>query len=367
MDPKNDSEFASRSATDYWQSVDLYIGGTEHAVGHLLYSRMWTKALFDLGFIGFDEPFKKLVNQGMIQGSSRFVYRISGTNQFVSYSLKKQFTVDELHVDVNIVDGNELNIEAFKKWKNGEFANAEFILEEGKYICGAAVEKMSKSKYNVVNPDDIVAQYGADTFRMYEMFLGPIDVSKPWDTKGIEGVHRFLKKLWRLYFDEQNGWKVTTEKATEAELKTLHKTIKKIAEDIEKFSFNTAVSQFMICVNELSSLGCSKQEILEPLVRCITPFAPHLAEELWHQFKNEGSVVNASFPDFEEKYVTESSKKYPVAINGKTRLEMDFPLDAEQNFVEQQVLANTQVQNYLEGKQPKKIIFVKGRMINIVV
>lgn len=418
MDPHNDAEFASQKATDYWREVDLYIGGTEHAVGHLLYSRMWTKALHDLGHIGFDEPFKKLVNQGMIQGSSRFVYGLSYDlytpqlsekerngfiaknkplfflsnsvndnlqDQTLQASIKKEVvkTLDSLfestgfelsnissypiHVDVNIVDGYELNIEEFKKWKNGEYANAEFILENGKYICGAAVEKMSKSKYNVVNPDDIVAQYGADTFRMYEMFLGPIDVSKPWDTKGIEGVHRFLKKMWRLYFDEQKGWVVTDEKATDAELKVLHKTIKKIAEDIEKFSFNTSVSQFMICVNELATMNCHKREILEPLALCITPFAPHLAEELWHQFGHNESIVNAAFPAFEEKYVTESSKNYPVAINGKTRLEMDFPLDAEQSFVEQQVLANENVQKYLEGKTPKKIIFVKGRMINIVV
>ena len=406
MDPNNDAEFASRNATDYWREVDLYIGGTEHAVGHLLYSRMWTKALYDLGFIGFDEPFKKLVNQGMIQGSSRFIYRLDvvgdlergagGFSCFVSFGLINNYrdykneqilsvepfstmrsklggkltkidtlNISPIHVDVSLVDGFELNQDEFKKWKNGEYANAEFILEDGKYICGSAIEKMSKSKYNVVNPDDIVAQYGADTFRMYEMFLGPIDVSKPWDTKGIEGVHRFLKKLWRLYFDEQKGWIVTDEKATEAELKTLHKTIKKIADDIEKFSFNTSVSQFMICVNELGA--CHKKEILEPLALCIAPFAPHLAEHLWHQFGNDVSVVSADFPAFEEKYVTESSKNYPVAINGKTRLEMDFLLDAEQSFVEQQVLANENVQKYLEGKQPKKIIFVKGRMINIVV
>ncbi|HTN46105.1 MAG TPA: class I tRNA ligase family protein [Flavipsychrobacter sp.] len=433
MDPDNDAEFASRNATDYWREVDLYIGGTEHAVGHLLYSRMWTKALYDLGFIGFDEPFKKLVNQGMIQGSSRFVYELIGglhvdtnawdessepvspskkmgitgnvrhpnffvssgiyeriekgtmseaeigaLNEFINSQLIKfnkpglTFRISVEHiiphrVDVNIVDGYDLNIEKFKKWKNGEYANAEFILEDGKYICGSAVEKMSKSKYNVVNPDDIVAQYGADTFRMYEMFLGPIDVSKPWDTKGIEGVHRFLKKLWRLYFDEQKGWIVTEEKATETELKALHKTIRKIADDIEKFSFNTSVSQFMICVNELAGLNCHKREILEPLALCINPFAPHLAEELWHQLGYEDSVVNAAFPAYEEKYVTESSKNYPVAINGKPRLEMNFPLDAEQQFIEEQVLGNEHVQKYLEGKQPKKIIFVKGKMINIVV
>ena len=276
---------------------------------------------------------------------------------FFTNTLKKRVAVD-------LVDGLELDIDRFKVARV-EFENAFFVGEKEKFLCDAETEKMSKSKYNVVNPDDIVAQYGADTFRMYEMFLGPIDVSKPWDTKGIEGVHRFLKKLWRLYFDEQKGWIVTDEKATEAELKTLHKTIKKIADDIEKFSFNTSVSQFMICVNELGA--CHKKEILEPLALCIAPFAPHLAEHLWHQFGNENSVVSADFPAFDEKYLTESSKNYPVAINGKTRLEMNFPLDVEQSFVEQQVLANENVQKYLEGKQPKKIIFVKGRMINIVV
>ena len=366
-DPHNDKEFASRKATDYWREVDLYIGGTEHAVGHLLYSRMWTKALYDLGFISFDEPFKKLVNQGMIQGSSRFVYRLRGTNQFVSYGLKDKMATDELHVDVSLVDGVELHLEAFKNWRP-EFADAEFILEEdGKYICGTAIEKMSKSKYNVVNPDDIVAQYGADTFRMYEMFLGPIDVSKPWDTKGIEGVHRFLKKLWRLYFDEQKGWIVTHDAATEAELRIIHKTIKKIGEDIERFTLNTSVSQFMICVNELSAINCHKRSILEPLAIIIAPFAPHLAEELWHQFGNKGSVMDARFPDYEERFVKENTKKYPVAVNGKTRIEMEFAVDAEQAIVEKEVLADPTIIKWLEGKAPKKVIYVKGRMINVVV
>lgn len=367
MDPGNDQEFASRKATDYWREVDLYIGGTEHAVGHLLYSRMWTKVLFDLGYISFDEPFKKLVNQGMIQGSSRFVYRLRGTNQFVSYGLKDKMATDELHVDVNIVDGVELNLDAFRKWRP-EFADADFILEDdGKYICGTAIEKMSKSKYNVVNPDDIVAQYGADTFRMYEMFLGPIDVSKPWDTKGIEGVHRFLKKLWRLYFDEQKGWIVTDEATTEAELRIIHKTIKKIGEDIERFTLNTSVSQFMICVNELTALNCHKLTVLEPLVITIAPFAPHLAEELWHRLGHETSVTNAVFPLYEERYVTENTKNYPVAVNGKTRIEMEFALDASQDTVEKAVLADPVIVKWLEGKVPKKVIYVKGRMINVVV
>ncbi len=366
MDPHNDETFADRKATDYWREVDIYIGGTEHAVGHLLYSRMWTKALHDLGHISFDEPFKKLINQGMIQGSSRFVYRINGTNTFVSSGLRKQHKVDELHVDVKYVDGTELNTEAFKQWRP-EYADAEFILEDGKYICGAETEKMSKSKYNVVNPDDIVAQYGADTFRMYEMFLGPIDVSKPWDTKGIEGVHRFLKKMWRLYNDEQQGWIVTDDAATDAELKVLHKTIKKISDDIEKFSFNTSVSQFMICVNELTSMNCHKRAILEPLAVLIAPFAPHFAEELWHAFGNEGSVVDAAWPQWEEQYVKENSKNYPIAINGKARAEMEFPLDMDITDVEKAVLSNEVVIKWMEGKPLKKFIYVPGRMINVVV
>lgn len=366
MDNGNEETFASKNSTDYWNQVDLYIGGTEHAVGHLLYSRMWTKALFDLGFLSFDEPFKRLVNQGMIQGSTRFVYRINGTNTFVSYGLKDQHLVDVIRVDVNIVDGSTLNTEAFKNWRS-EYADAEFLLEDGKYICGSETEKMSKSKYNVVNPDDIVSQYGADTFRMYEMFLGPIDVSKPWDTKGIEGVHRFIKKFWRLFNDEQTGWKVTDEEPTAAELKVLHKTIHKIESDTERFSFNTAVSQFMICVNDLMELKCNKRAILEPLVRIITPYAPHIAEELWEQLGNEGSVIHASFPQWDEKYTVENSKVYPVAINGKSRAEMEFDLDADPAFVEKEVLAHPIILKWLDGKEPKKFIYVKGRMINVVI
>ncbi len=366
MDPHNDKEFASRQATDYWREVDLYIGGTEHAVGHLLYSRLWTKVLFDLGHIGFEEPFRKLVNQGMIQGSSRFVYRVHGTNMFVSHRLRNQFKTDTLHVDVNLVNGVELDVEAFKKWRP-EYADAEFELEDDKYICGVETEKMSKSKYNVVNPDDIVTQYGADTFRMYEMFLGPIEVSKPWDTKGIEGVHRFLKKLWRLFFDEQVGWVVTEDAPTEAELRTIHKTIKKVGEDIERFSFNTCVSQFMICVNELTALNCHKRDVLEALVVLMAPFAPHLAEELWHRFGHETSVLDAVFPKYEEKYVTENSKKYPIAINGKTRTELEFALDMDEASVQKEVLADATVQKWLEGKDPKKFIYIKGKMINVVI
>lgn len=376
MDPRNDNTFCDRKTSDYWNQVDLYIGGTEHAVGHLLYSRMWTKALYDLGYIGFNEPFKKLVNQGMIQGSSRFVYRVRGTNSFVSAGLREQYEYDEIHVDVNIVDGVELDIEQFKKWRNGEYADAEFILEDGKYICGVEVEKMSKSKFNTVNPDDLVNKYGADTFRMYEMFLGPVEQSKPWDTKGIEGVHRFLKKLWRLFYDEAGPtWTLAAPTSIERaedepsaeEMKVLHRTIKKIEEDTERFSFNTAVSAFMIAVNELTDLKCSKKSILEKILVLLAPYAPHVAEELWSQLGNEGSVLDAPYPVFEEKYVTESSKSYPVAVNGKTRTEINIALDATQQQVEEIVMADGIVQKWLEGKPPKKIIYVKNRMINVVV
>lgn len=373
MDPHNDKAFCDRTVSDYWNQVDLYIGGTEHAVGHLLYSRMWTKALYDLGHIGHDEPFKKLVNQGMIQGSSRFVYRINGTNQFVSKGLLKSEEeyngkkLDKLHVDVNFVDGYELDIEAFKKWRNGEYAAAEFILEDGKYICGSEVEKMSKSKFNTVNPDDLVNRYGADTFRMYEMFLGPVEISKPWDTKGIEGVHRFLKKLWRLFYDEVKGQVWKDEKANDAELKVLHRTIKKIEDDTERFSFNTGVSTFMIAVNELSDLKCHKKEVLEQLLIMLTPYAPHVSEELWDLLGHKDSILDASFPKFEAKYVAESSKAYPVAINGKTRAELTLDLNITQAEVEQIVLSNEVVLKWLDGKQPKKIIYVKNKMINVVV
>lgn len=372
MDPHNEGAFCDRKASDYWRQVDLYVGGTEHAVGHLLYSRMWTKALYDLGHISFDEPFKKLLNQGMIQGSSRFVFRINGTNTFVSKGLLdaegkyEGKLVDKLHVDVNIVDGLELDTEAFKTWKP-DYNTAEFIFEDGKYICDNEVEKMSKSKFNTVNPDNIVAQYGADTFRMYEMFLGPVEMSKPWETKGIEGVHRFLKKLWRLFVSEEKGLIVTADAPTAAELKVLHKTIKKIEDDIERFSFNTCVSGFMVCVNELSDLKCHKKAVLEQLLVLLTPFAPHVAEELWHQLGNEGSVLDAPFPQFEAQYVVESTKEYPISVNGKLRTTMNIALDAAQPEVEALVLQNEVVQKWLEGKQPKKVIFVKGKMVNLVV
>jgi leucyl-tRNA synthetase len=367
MDPHNDKAFCDRKISDYWNQVDLYIGGTEHAVGHLLYSRMWTKVLFDLDYIGYDEPYKKLVNQGMIQGSSRFVYRVKGTNQFVSAGLKDQYETNPLHVDVNIVDGLELDRELFKRWRNQEYANAEFILEDGKYITGAEVEKMSKSKFNTVNPDDLVAKYGADTFRMYEMFLGPVEMSKPWDTKGIEGVHRFLKKLWRLFFDEVKGKVWNDDKATDAELKVLHRAIKKIEDDTDRFSFNTGVSGFMIAVNELTDLKCNKKQVLESLLILLAPYAPHIAEELWHELGNKTTILDARYPVFEQKYVAESSKEYPISVNGKTRTTMNISLDAAQQDVEKIVLENEVIKKWLDGKAPKKIIYVKGKMVNVVV
>jgi leucyl-tRNA synthetase len=372
MDPHNSTTFCDRKASDYWNQVDLYIGGTEHAVGHLLYSRMWTKALYDLGHIGFEEPFRKLLNQGMIQGSSRFVYRRRGTKTFVSLGLidgnaYKMEDMDPIRVDVNFVDGVEMDIASFKQWRNNEYADAELVLENGKYICGSEVEKMSKGKYNTVNPDELVNKFGADTFRMYEMFLGPVDQSKPWDTKGIEGVHRFLKKLWRLFYDDVKGKIWNEEKATPEELKVIHRTIRKIEDDTERFSFNTAVSAFMICVNDLADLKCNKREVLESVLIMLTPYAPHICEELWLSLGNNGSVLDASYPVFEEKYVAESSKEYPVSINGKVRTSMNIALDASPEQVEQIVLANELIQKWVEGKPVKKFIFVKGKMINVVI
>lgn len=368
MDPHNNETFASRQATDYWNQVDIYIGGTEHAVGHLLYSRLWTKVLFDLGYIGFNEPFRKLVNQGMIQGSSRFVYRLRGTNTFVSYNLKDQYETDSIHVDVNFVDGYELDIEKFSLWRNGEYANAEFILEDGKYICGSEIEKMSKSKFNTVNPDDLVAKYGADTFRMYEMFLGPVEQSKPWDTKGIEGVHRFLRKLWRLFYNEVNGLVINNDAPSADELKVLHKTIKKISEDTERFSFNTAVSNFMIAVNELSDLKCHKKQVLEQILILLVPYAPHIAEELYREaLGNSSSILDATYPAYDATLLVENSKEYPVSVNGKLRTTLVFPLDAAQAEIESVVLENEVVKKWIEDKPVKKFIFVKGRMINVVI
>ncbi len=368
MDPHNNESFCDKKVSDYWNQVDLYIGGTEHAVGHLLYSRLWTKVLFDLGHISFDEPFRKLLNQGMIQGSSRFVYRNKqNPNEFISAGLIKDYDTNPIHVDVNFVDGYELDLTAFKQWRNGEYANATFVLENGKYLCGAEVEKMSKSKFNTVNPDVLVEKYGADTFRMYEMFLGPVDQSKPWDTKGIEGVHRFLKKCWRLFYDELKGKVWNEDSPNPAELKVLHKTILKIQEDTERFSFNTAVSTFMICVNELADLKCYKKAVLEQVLILLTPYAPHISEELWHQLGNNGSILDATFPAFDASYVQESSKDYPVSINGRVRTNINLPLDMEAAEAQEQVLANALVQKWLEDKPVKKFIFVKGKMINVVI
>jgi leucyl-tRNA synthetase len=367
MDPGNKHEFCSREASDYWNQVDLYIGGTEHAVGHLLYSRMWTKALYDLGKIGFDEPFRRLVNQGKIGGDSRLVYRIRGTQTFVSAGLREQHQTDEIHVDVNIVNGFELDTEAFKKWKP-DFAEAEFLLENGKYLCGSRLEKMSKRYFNVVNPDDIVEKYGADTFRMYEMFLGPVEQDKPWDTKGIEGVHRFLKKVWRLFVDEEKGNMLVSDAPPDrAEWKALYRMIRKVDEDTERFSFNTAVSAYMIGINELSELKCHKRAIVEKLPVVLAAYAPHIAEELWHMLGMEGSVLDARWPLVEEHYLVETAKVYPIAINGKTRAEMEISLDATQEQVEALVLGDAGVQKWLEGKSPKKVIYVKNKMINLVV
>lgn len=365
MDPHNDKVFADKKALDYWGQVDVYIGGAEHAVAHLLYARLWVKVLHDLGYLNFDEPFKKLINQGKITGDSRFVYRIRNTHKFVSYNLKDEYETDQLHVDVNIVDGLVLDTEAFKKWKP-DFADATFVLEDDKYICGSAIEKMSKSYFNVINPDKVVEEYGADSFRMYEMFLGPLEASKPWDIKGIEGVHRFLRKLWRLFYDEQKGKVWNTQKANDAELKVLHRTIKKIEEDTERFSFNTAVSGFMVCVNELNDLKCNKLEILEQLLILLTPYAPHVAEELWQLTGHTTSVLDASYPVAEEKYLVETAKEYPISVNGKVRTQLIINLNASQEEVEQLVLANDVIRKWLDGKQHKKVIYVKGKMVNVV-
>jgi len=364
-DPNNENEFASREATDYWNQVDVYIGGAEHAVGHLLYSRMWCKVLFDLGKISFDEPYKKIINQGMIGGSSRFVYRVKDSNHFVSFGLKDNYVTNALHVDVNICDNLELDIEKFKEWR-AEYTTATFELEDGKYICGTAFEKMSKSKYNVVNPDDIITKYGADTFRMYEMFLGPIELSKPWDTKGIEGVHRFLRKFWRLFYADNGELKITNDAAKNEELKTLHKHIKKITWDMEHFSFNTSIAQFMIVTNELAALNCTKKEILEAVLITLAPFAPHITEELFHAIGNTISILDAQFPKCNESYLVENTFHYPIAINGKARTEMEFAFDASAEAVQAEVLKNEIVQKWLEGREVKKFIFVKGKMINVV-
>lgn len=365
MDPRNDRALVSEEANEYWRNVDLYIGGTEHATGHLIYSRFWNKFLFDLGVSCEQEPFRKLVNQGMIQGRSNFVYRIKETNTFVSLNLKGQYDVTPIHVDVNIVHNDILDIEAFRNW-NPEYKNAQFILEEGKYICGWAVEKMSKSMYNVVNPDVIVENYGADTLRLYEMFLGPLELSKPWDTNGIDGVHRFLRRLWNLF--QSNGeFCVSDEEPTKEELKALHKLIKKVAFDIENFSFNTSVSAFMICVNELSQLKCNKKTVLSDLLVCLAPFAPHITEELWHRLGNKQTICDAKFPELNEEYLKEDLFSYSISFNGKSRYVLDFPADASNVEIEKAVLEHPNSQKWLDGKSPKKVIVVPKKIVNIVV
>jgi len=366
MDPKNDRVLVSPEAVNYWQDVDLYIGGSEHATGHLIYSRFWNKFLYDIGVSVKEEPFKKLINQGMIQGRSNFVYRVKGSNKFVSYNLRKEYDTMPIHVDVNIVSNDVLDIEAFKNW-NPEFKNAEFILEDGKYLCGWEVEKMSKSFHNVVNPDDLIEKYGADTLRLYEMFLGPLEQAKPWDTNGIEGVFRFIRKLWRLYHNRDNQFEVSQEKPNAEELKVLHKTIKKVGEDIERFSFNTAVSSFMICVNELSDFKCNKREILSPLAVLISSFAPHIAEELWSLLGNKESLVNAQFPEWKEEYIAEDMVLYPVSFNGKTRFKVELPAGSTPKEVEDAVLQMDDAQKWLQGKSPRKVIVVPGKIVNVVV
>ena len=365
MDPENNSALVDKEIDAYWQNVDLYIGGTEHATGHLIYSRFWNKFLYDLGYVVEKEPFKKLINQGMIQGRSNFVYRIKNTNTFVSYGLKDEYDTTEIHVDVNIVVNDRLNLDAFKAWMP-DYANAEFILENGEYICGWAVEKMSKSMFNVVNPDNICNDYGADTLRLYEMFLGPLEQSKPWDTKGIDGVNRFLKKFWRMFWNREGNWIVTDEKATAAELKALHKLINKVGTDIENFSFNTSVSAFMIALNELQDLKCNKKEILEQMVILLSPFAPHITEELWSQLGNKESVSTASFPEYVEAYTVENTFEYPVSFNGKMRFKLELSKSLSPKEVEQAVRENENTAKYVGENGIKKVIVVPGKIINVV-
>ncbi len=364
MDPHNGEALVGRRADEYWRNVDLYVGGIEHATGHLMYSRFWNMFLYDLGHVCEPEPFRKLVNQGMIQGRSNFVYRIVGTNRFVSLNLKEQYKTQEIHVDVNIVRNDILDTEAFRRWRP-EFADAEFILEDGRYVCGWGIEKMSKSMYNVVNPDYIVDKYGADTLRMYEMFLGPLEQSKPWDTNGIDGVHKFLRRLWSKFYSREGGLIVSDEEPTRAELKTLNKTIKKVREDIENFSFNTSVAAFMICLNELGD--CSKRAVLEPLTALIAPFAPHMAEELWHVLGHDTTVCDAPYPVCDESYLIEDSFEYPVMVNGKLRFKQEYPLSTSAADIQADIVKAEGAQRWLEGRAPKKIIVVPGKIINIVV
>ena len=365
MDPRNDKELVSHEANEYWRQVDLYVGGTEHATGHLIYSRFWNKFLYDYGYVCEAEPFRKLVNQGMIQGRSNFVYRIKDTNKFVTLNHKDEYDVTPIHVDVNIVHADALDIEKFRKWRP-EFKDAEFILENGKYICGWAIEKMSKSMFNVVNPDDIVDRYGADTLRLYEMFLGPVEASKPWDTNGIDGVNRFLKRLWALFYKGDN-MQLTDEKPSAEALKSLHKLIKKVSGDIETFSYNTSVAAFMICVNELTSMKCRAREIYEPLVVLLAPFAPHIAEELWHVLGHDTTVCDAQWPTWNEDYLKESTVKYTVLFNGKPRYNIEVPAGTAQDEVQRIALSDEGAARWLDGKQPKKVIVVPNKIVNVVV
>ncbi len=366
MDPRNHTALVDSKIDAYWQKVDLYVGGTEHATGHLIYSRFWNKFLHDLGVSVVEEPFQKLINQGMIQGRSNFVYRIKNSNQFVSFNLKEQYDTTPLHVDVNLVSNDILDIDAFKAWRP-EYQTAEFILEEGKYICGWAVEKMSKSMFNVVNPDQIVERFGADTLRMYEMFLGPVEQSKPWDTNGIDGVHRFLKKFWSLFYDRNGNYLVTDEAAHKEELKSLHKLIKKVTSDIETFSYNTSVSAFMICVNELYSMKCSKKEVLCPLLITLAPFAPHVCEELWEKLGQKGSICTAQWPRFDEAYLVESSVNYTVSFNGKARYNLELPTDTPSEEIQNRVLTDPRASKWIAGKEICKVIIVPKKIVNVVV
>ncbi len=365
MDPHNEEALVSREADEYWRQVDLYVGGTEHATGHLIYSRFWNKFLYDYGYVCEAEPFRKLVNQGMIQGRSNFVYRIKDTNKFVSLNLKDQYDVTPIHVDVNIVHADALDIEKFREWRP-EFKDAEFILENGKYICGWSIEKMSKSMFNVVNPDDIVERYGADTLRLYEMFLGPVEASKPWDTNGIDGVNRFLKRLWALFY-KGDTMQLTDEKPSAEALKSVHKLIKKVTGDIETFSYNTSVAAFMICVNELTSMKCRAREVYEPLVVLLAPFAPHIAEELWHILGHDTTVCDAQWPTWNEDYLKESTVKYTVLFNGKPRYNIEVPAGTAQDEVQRIALSDAGAERWLDGKQPKKVIVVPGKIVNVVV
>ncbi|MBQ2164683.1 MAG: leucine--tRNA ligase [Muribaculaceae bacterium] len=365
MDPHNDEALVSKRANEYWRQVDLYVGGTEHATGHLIYSRFWNKFLYDYGYVCEAEPFRKLVNQGMIQGRSNFVYRIKDTNTFVSYNLKKDYDTTPIHVDVNIVSNDVLDLERFKAWRP-EFANAEFILEDGKYVCGWAIEKMSKSMFNVVNPDDIVERYGADTLRLYEMFLGPVEASKPWDTNGIDGVNRFLKRLWGQFF-KGDELQLTDEQPSAEALKSIHKLIKKVSQDIEQFSYNTSVAAFMICSNELSGMKCRSKSVYRDFVILLSPFAPHIAEELWHVLGEQGTVCDAQWPTWNDEYLKESVVKYTVLFNGKPRFNIEVPAGTASDEVQAQALAHEGAARWLDGKQPKKVIVVPNKIVNVVV